>query len=320
VLDLALARLEQLVLVGDLLLATEIATAITDVAAAPASPFAAQAQAGVTQATGGALVGHLLLFMRQATDADVPLLTTFCQTLGAGLVGPLAAGMATEESRLAVRRVKDVLIGFGAAALEPAKRLRDSANPAVRRAAIEVLQAVGGEDALGDLKTLLADADPNVQREALRAIIKIGTQDAYGILEAALRENEAGAREAIMNTIGSFNDERAAPLLVHILEHTSHKGASEEAYVSALEALGRSGADPRGIQALKDALYRSEWWAPLRTARLRAAAARALHHTASDAGDAILREASTTGARGVRQAATQAMSSPRRARPGGGLS
>jgi len=219
-----------------------------------------------------------------------------------------------------VRRVKDVLIGFGTVALEPAKTLRDSPNPAVRRAAIEVLQAVGGQDALGDLEALLEDADPHVQREALRAIIRIGSAEAYAMLESALKDGEARAREAIMHTLGSFNDERAAPLLVRILEQISYTGAGEAAYILALEALGRSGADPRGIAALKAALHRGEWWAPFRTARLRAAAARALHSTASPAGDAVLQEASTGGPRGVRQAALEAMSSPRRARPAGGPS
>ena len=318
VLDLSLARLEQLVLVGDLRLAGEIAAALRAVAADPASPFAADAQQGIERATRGPLVAHLMTSMRQMPDQDMPVLLTLCQTLGPGLVTPLAAAIGTEDSRLAVRRVKDVLIGFGTAALEPAKKFRDSPNPAVRRAAIEVLQAVGGEGALGDLEALLADEDPHVQREALRAIIKIGSADAYALLEKALTAGGERAREAILHTIGSFNDERAAPLLVHILRHTTHKGAGEATYVSALEALGRSGADPRGIAALRDALYRGEWWAPLRTARLRAAAARALHGTASTAGDAVLEEASTAGPRGVRHAASEAMSLPRRARPAGG--
>ena len=109
---------------------------------------------------------------------------------------PLVGALAKEDSRLAVRRVKDVLIGFGEAAREPAKALRDSTNPAVRRAAIEVLRAVGGAGAaLGDLRSLLADDDPNVQREALRAIIQIGSDEAYAVLEEALTSGDrASAR------------------------------------------------------------------------------------------------------------------------------
>jgi hypothetical protein len=320
VLELALSRLEQLVLVGDLRLAHQIAAAIAAVAADAASPFAADARAALTRTTEGGLVGHLMVCMRQMTDVDVPILDALCTIIGPGLITPLVRAIGAEDSRLAVRRAKDVLIGFGAAALEPVKALRDSPNPAVRRAAIEVMQAVGGAGALGDLHALLADADPHVQREALRAIVKIGTDEAYGLLEAALKAGDDRAREAISHTIGSFNAERAAPLLVYLLEHTNHTGAGEAAYVSAVEALGRSGADPRGIEALRAVLYRGEWWAPMRTARLRAAAARALHATASPAGDAVLQEASSAGPRGVRKAATEAMSGPRRSRPVGGSS
>jgi HEAT repeat protein len=318
VLELALSRLEQLVLVGDLRLAGEIAAAIAGVAADPASPFAAEARDGLGRASAGPLVGHLMLCMRQMSDGDLPLLHAVCHTVGAGLVGPLVGAIGTEESRLAVRRAKDVLVGFGAAAREPVRALRDSPNPAVRRLAIEVMQAVGGEEALGDLRSLLADADSHVQREALRAIVRIGSHEAFGVLEESLKHGDAGAREAIMQTIGSFNDERAAPLLVYILEHTDYRGAGEAAYRSAIEALGRSGATPRGIAALKDALYRGEWWAPLRTARLRDAAARALHATGSSAGDAVLEEAASRAPRQVRRAAARALSLPRRPRPAGG--
>ena len=183
-----------------------------------------------------------------------------------------------------------------------------------------MLEAVSGDGALDDLEALLDDADPLVQKEAVRAISRIGSGEAYAVLERAYRTGEARARDAIVQTLGSLGAERAAPLLVAILEHTSPRGPAEATYVATLEALGRSGADPRGIGALKEALYRGEWWAPYRTARLRAAAARALHSTASAAGDAVLQEASTTGSRGVRKAASEAMSSVRRSRSAGGTS
>lgn len=320
VLELALARLEQLVLVGDLRLGGEIATALAGVAADPSAPFAADARHGIARATGGPLAGHLMTVMRQMADEDVPLLHALCLALGVGLVPPLVAAIGPGDSRLAVRRLRDVLIAFGPAVFEPARTLRNSPNPAVRRAAIEVMEAVSGDRALGDLETLLGDADPLVQREAVRAMIRIGSPEAYALLEKTFKAGEARAREAIVQSIGSFADERAAPLLVHILEQTSPRGPGEATSVATMEALGRSGADPRGIGALKEALYRGEWWQPFRTARLRSAAARALHSTASAAGDAVLQEAATTGPRGVRKAASEAMSSMRRSRPAGGSS
>lgn len=317
VLELSIARVEQLVLAGELRLAVELLRAVAAVSTDAASPFAADAGTAITRLTTGPLVKHLMLFMRQAADEAMPLLVTFCQTLGPGLIAPLTAAVVSEESRLAVRRVKDVLIAFGPAAQEPVRALRESTNPAVRRLAIEVLRAVGGEHALSDLSDLLGDADPHVQREALRAIVQIGSNEAYAILEEALKNGEPRTRDAVMHVLGAMADERAAPLLVHILTHTPHRGATETVYVSAIEALGRSGADPRGIDALRIVLHRGEWWAPRRTARMRAAAARALHHTASSAGDAVLEAARANGSRGVRQAAAEAMALPRAPRPSG---
>ena len=146
-------------------------------------------------------------------------------------------------------------------------------------------------------------ADPiRRQREALRAII-IGSDEAYTILEEALTSGEPRAREAVMHTLGAITDERAAPLLVHILSHSSHTGASESIYISAIDALGRSGAGTRGVETLKHLLHRGEWWAPMRTARIRAAAARALWATGVPSADAVLEHASTTVSRGVRRAA-----------------
>ena len=157
-----------------------------------------------------------------------------------------------------------------------------------------------------------------MQREALRAIIQIGSDEAYAVLEEALTSGEPRVREAVMHTLGSITDERAAPLLVHILSHSSHKGASESIYISAIDALGRSGASTRGVEMLKDLLHRGEWWAPMRTARIRAAAARALRATGAPSADAVLEDASTTGSRGVRRAAADAMLLPRRSPPAGG--
>lgn len=318
VLELAIARLEQLVLVAEIRLADQIATAVAGVAANEASPFATSARDGLSRVATAEFAGQLMACMRQMTDGDVPSLESLSRTIGPGLIAPLVKALGKEESRIAHRRTRDVLIGFGAPALEPVKALRTSPNAGVRRTAIEVMQAVGGAHALGTLQALLADSDPHVQREALRAIIRIGNRDAYAQLEHVLKSGDSRARDAILQTIGSFGDERATPLLIYILKNTSHSGKAEPVYTTAVEALGRAGSDPQGVAALKEVLYRNEWWQPFRTGRLRTAAARALHAMSSTAGDAVLEEAAARGSRGVRQAAADAMSTPRRPRSDGG--
>jgi hypothetical protein len=310
VLDIAIAHIDQLVLVGDLRRAHELMEAISSIARSPDSRFSLAASAGLSRLAAGPLVSHLILFIRQATDAEVELAGQFCLGVGIDLIPPLAAAMAIEDNARTVRRLRDVLIAFGPAARTHADELRKSKSPAVRRAAVELLRAIGGEAALADLRSLLDDSEAQVQRDALRAIVQIGTPEAYASLEQALKSGAERTRDTIMQALGTIRDERAVPLFVYILKHTDHRGALEPVYASVVESLGRLATDGESVAALKEVLYRGEFWAPRRTARLRAAAARALRATTAPEAEPVLQEAASDGPRGVRAAARAALALP----------
>lgn len=309
VLDMAIGSVEQLVLVGDLVLASQLVESIVATAKRDGSPFAAPAAAGITRLIEGPLVRHLVLCLRQATDTEALLANKMCRTIGPGIVEPLADALAAEDNARTVRRLRDILIGFGAAARAYADELRSSPNSAVRRAAIDLLRALGGDAALPDLRSMLDDIEPQVQREAFRAIVQIGTVDAYASLEQSLKNGKPHTRDVILQSLGSLRDERAAPLFVYILTHTGHGGRVEAAYVSSIELLGKVATDERSVSTLKDILHRGEWWAPYRTARIRAAAARALRNIGSATADRVLEEAAS-GFGGVKRAAKAALAEP----------
>lgn len=310
VLDLAVGSIEQLVLVGDLALAAQLVDAVVAASTKTGSPNAAYAAAGVTRLVDGALIRHLVLFLRQATESEVNLAAQICRTIGPALVEPLADALAAEDNARTVRRLRDILIGFGTAARQYADELRTSPNPAVRRAAVDLLRALGGEAALPDLRGLLDDGEPQVQREALRAIVQIGTDEAYGALEQALKNGKPHTREAILQALGSLRDERAAPLFAHLLTHTGYSGALEADYISNIESLGRVANDERSVSTLKDILHRGEWYAPGRTTRIRAAAARALRAINLPSAERALSEAADGGSGGVKRAAKTALAEP----------
>src|SRR5918993_1145451 len=137
---------------------------------------------------------------------------------------------------------------------------------------------------------------------AVRAIAQIGTDDAYAVLAEALKSSSVRARDAIMQALVTTRDERAAPLFIYILEHTDHRGVLQNIYLSALGALGKLGGDADSVAALNKVLYRNEWWAPRRTARLRLAAATALCACGSAESARAIDDAATGGPRGVRKA------------------
>jgi HEAT repeat protein len=223
-----------------------------------------------------------------------------------------------EENPKTVRRLRDILISFGPAAREYANELRNSRNPAVRRAAVDLLRALGGDAALPDLRTMLDDPDQQVQRESLRAIIQLSTPAAYQVLEQALQTGAQHTRDAILQALGAFRDEKAAPLFLYMLANTPHTGQSEAIYTQTIESLGRVANDERSVSTLKDILYRGEWWARGRTARIRTAAARALRAMGHPSADRVLEEASVSAPGGARKIVKAILAEPapvRRAGP-----
>ena len=310
VLDTAINDIDALVLAGDLPLAGQLLDAIAGIANDAASPFKDAAAAGIKRLVDGPMVRHLAAFLHKATDTEFGIAKKMCKTIGPVLVKPMSDAIMGEDNSKTVRRLRDILISFGPAAREYANELRNSRNPAVRRAAVDLLRALGGDAALPDLRTMLDDSDAGVQREALRAILQVGTREAYQTLEQAVKSGAEPTKDIILQSLGAFRDEKAAPLFLHILTNTRFTAANEALLTQAIESLGRVATDERSVSTLKEILYRGEWWAPGRTARLRATAARALRNMGHSAADFTLEEAATSGPGGVRKIAKAALAEP----------
>jgi hypothetical protein len=309
VLDTAVGHINQLVLTGNIPFAQQMLDSIV-AAGADDHPFSKSARDGLDRLRKGPVMKHVVLYIRQAQESEMKDVSNFCRTMGPTVIGSLAEALATEQGKGTVKRLREILLSFGSAGRAYADELRNSKNPAVRRTAIELLRAFGGADALPDLTALLDDAEAAVQREALRAIVQIGTDEAYGALGNALKSGTASTRDAIMQVLGSSRDERAAPLFMYILQHTDYRGALEGVYLSAIEALGKVGGEADSVEALRKVLYRGEWWAPFRTARMRTAAAAALRASGSDAAKHALEEAVAEAPRAVRRIARAALAAP----------
>jgi HEAT repeat protein len=313
---LALTRIEQLVLVGDLPPAQELLDTLLRLSRNPASEMAADARDGVARLAAGEVMTHLVLFIRQAEEAELPRATRFCLSLGKSVASRLVDAILVEDSARTIRRLRELLVSFGSAAKPRIAELCTASNPAVRRTAIELLRMAGGSEALPHLVTLLDDAETQVQREALRAIMQLGTDEAFTALQTALTSGPPRTREVIRHSVGTMRDERAAPLFAFIVRQSDHRGDHEDFYRSALETLGHLGDSSEStLQALRAALDRGEWWAPIRTRRLRTAAATALRAIGTPAATTLLEAAAATGSRGVRAAARAALAGQAPSRP-----
>jgi hypothetical protein len=249
----------------------------------------------------GPLIRHIVLHLRKVENAEVEPLNRLAHTLGPRVIRPLAEALASEENSKAIGRLRELLLGFGAAGRQSVEQLKNSSNPAVRRTAIDLLRVFGGHEALPELASMLDDADPQVQRESIRAIVQIGTEASYAVLEQALVGG--ASRDTILQQLIGLRDDKAIPLLCYVLNHSAPRGKLVEVHAQIIEALGGLAPHRQSTRTLRTVLYRGEWWAPFRTAALRQAAAAALRRIGSAETMAVLEEAAKTGARGVRNVA-----------------
>jgi HEAT repeat protein len=239
--------------------------------------------------------------LRTADDEVYERVRTLSHAIGPVAIAPLAEALSAEQDARARRRLRDILVGFGAAGRESVQQLMNAANWEVRRTAAFLLREFGGAEGLKELVPLLTDTEPLVQREAMQALILNGTDAAAQILLQALTGTSGRPRAALIAELGSMRDERAAPLFCYIVRNIDRK-AFPVVYIGAIDALGSFGG-PDAVEALKDALQRGDWRAPLRTRRARAAAAQALRKIGTAPALSALQEASTRGPWGMRAAA-----------------
>lgn len=298
--ETVIAHIDDLVRVGYVDQALTLADAVaTQGQRIPAREAAARA---VLDRLGrGGMIRHAARQLRTADDPTYERFKRLAHGIGPAVIAPLAEALSAEQDARARRRLRDILVEFGAAGRESVQQLMNAANWEVRRTAAFLLREFGGAEGLRELQPLLIDTEPLVQHEAIQALVLNGTDAAAQILLQALTSATGRPRETLIAELAALRDERAAPLFCYLLRHLNRR-AFPAVYAGAIEALGSFGG-PDAVEALKDALQHSDWLAPLRTRRTRAAAAQALRQIGTEPAIAALRDASMRGHRGVRAAA-----------------
>lgn len=253
----------------------------------------------------GAMMKHVAPHLRSADDAAYERLKRLCHAIGTPVITPLAEVLSAEQDARSRRRLRDILLGFGARGRESVQRLMNAPNWEVRRTAAYLLREFGGAEGLKELIPLLADPEPLVQREAIQGLVLNGSDEASAILLRALTAATGRSRNTLITELTGLRDERAAPLFCYVLRHADRR-ALDKVYVAAIEALGVFGG-PDAVDALKHALYQGSWLAVFQTRRIRAGAANALRKIGTPAALDTLREAASRGPLGVRSAARAAL-------------
>lgn len=298
--DTVMTHADDLVRVGYFDAAWQLAEALVE-QAAEKPECRPHAVAALERFGRGGLMKHVAAHLRSADEEAYQRFKRICHAIGTPVIAPLAEVLSAEQDARSRRRLREILLGFGAQGRESVQKLMHAPNWEVRRTAAFLLREFGGSEGLKELIPLLTDNEPLVQAEAIQGLVFSGSDEAAKILVDALTNATGRSRAGLIKELGSMRDERAAPLFAHLLRRLDRR-KQQPVYIVVLEGLGAFGG-PDGVDALKSALYEGDWWAPLVTRRLRTSAAQALRRIGTPEAIAVLNEAAEHGPRGVKAAA-----------------
>jgi hypothetical protein len=248
----------------------------------------------------GNLVRQAMKDLRIADDSAFARTMRLCHTIGPGTIQTLADVLSSEQDPKARRRIREILVGFGARGREAAQALLKAPNWEVRRTAAYLLSEFGGAEA-ASLEPLLKDSEPRVQREAVRAVMLNGSEAAFDILVRTLVSLPSSHREPLLSELTAMRDERSSPLFRYLLKRIDRM-AFKALYLAAIERLGAAGGTD-SVDALAHALMQGSWWPPFQDRRHQPAAAEALRRIGTPNALDALRRAASIGSRTVRKAA-----------------
>lgn len=294
---------DDLVRVGYFDLAWQLAEAVIDQGASDPERQP-HARAALERFGRGSMMKHVAAHLRTAQDEGYERFKRICHAMGTAAVAPLAEVLSSEQDARSRRRLREILLGFGASGREAVQQLMSAPNWEVRRTAAYLLREFGGTEGLKELVPLLTDAEPLVRREAVQGLALNGSDDASALLLAALTTKAGTAQQTLASDLMGIRDKRAVPFFSFLLRRMD-PGSLPHVYAAAIEAIAAlgPGAGVEAVAGLEAAFKHGQWWAPGRTRRRRATIAAALRKIGSPEAIEALRTAARTGPRGVRVAA-----------------
>jgi hypothetical protein len=218
--------------------------------------------------------------LTELAGADAPRVATLVRLLGplAAPLMPAVAGRWAAERQPAVRtRLEEVARAGGKTGREALRRLlaAEGEAPALRVAAIRLLELTPGAEHLPALEASLSDAHDEVRAEAFRALANASSDRAHDILARGIARADGATQARLLERLTGLGGGRACPVLQRLVPQLDPQTASLPVCLSMIQALGHVGAEA-AEPLLASLVARTRWSTPLRTWRLRSAAGAAL--------------------------------------------
>jgi HEAT repeat protein len=238
-------------------------------------------------------------------DLDQEPLNAFgaiCSLLGPPVVDTLMMTLKMPDRSPALERGANIIVAFGAPAVQRLTPLVDDQRTAVQCNLARVLGRIAAPEGVPLLQPLLRRSDTSVIRQAISALANIDDPTAARAIHMVLRSTTGEQRRVVIEALVSERDARVVPMLVRILEESEPLGKDHTVVLDTLGALKVVHTDT-AVRPIDAVMRRRRWFARGRNRALKQTSVDALASIGTDASRRALTQAAKDGDRTLRRMA-----------------
>jgi hypothetical protein len=292
---------EDLLLAGDFDNGRRVTAAMATAAESETSVTREPCQAALGTLAGADAFGEVIAILSDLEPPQVEAFQAICRSIGPDTVGPLSRTMRVEAESVGRQRAADIIVGFGASALERLTPLLEADAPwFVQLNGVQLLDRIGSPEAVPLLQPLLRRGDPRVIPRVVSALAGIDDPAAARAIHTVLRAVTGELRRAVIRALVKEHDRRVVPMLERILEESEPFGQDHRIVLDTMGALAT--LDPvRAVPPIAALIRRTRWFAWRRKRAIKATGVTLLLKVGSPAATRVLDESRQTGDRLLRR-------------------
>jgi HEAT repeat protein len=301
------ALAEDLLMSCDYAEARDVAAALNE--AANNEQFAARAacREALTSLSHSAAMHETVAMLSDLDQAHLAAFGELCRLTGPTAVDTLGMTLRIADRTPARVRAADIIVSFGAAAVQRLGPIADDQRSYVQCNVCEILGRIASPEAVPLLQPLLRKNDSKVTRAAIGALANINDPTAARAIHMVLRSATGEQRRAVVDALVAGRDARVVPMLVRILEESEPLGKDHSVVLDTLGALKVVHTDT-AVRPIDDVMRRRRWFALRRNRALKNTAVETLASIGTDASKQALLRAAKDGDRMLRKLAKTKLS------------
>jgi len=293
---------EDLLMCGDYAGARDVASALNEAANNPRFVARGACCEALSSLSHSAAMHETVAMLHELDAAQLALFGDTCRLCGPTAVDTLGMTLKIADTPQASRRGADIIVSFGASAIEHLSPFTEEARTFVLCNICDILGRIASRDGVPLLQPMLRKNDQKLTRAAIAALANISDPAAARAIHMVLRSATGDHRRAVIEALVAGRDVRVVPVLVRILQESDALGKDYPVVLDTLGALKVVHTDA-AVRPIAEVMRQRRWFAPWKNRALKKNAIDTLASIGTEAAKQTLALAATAGDRVLRKIA-----------------